>query len=242
LSDPFVHHPELRALIKPFAESGFRTQSMEHLLGWLKENGITTDWFYADAERDAIRETVLEGRRGKDIWVFAYGSLMWDPALSFAEVRRAYLPGYGREFNLKDTLGGRGTEEAPGMMASLDHGAGCHGLAFRIPAADVEVETEILWRRECIGPGYHPIIVPAEISSGTVEVLTFLADHDADLICSDITRDEQVRYLATGAGLFGSSLEYIANIVEHFEVMGIEDAHVRELYDAALAYNVDARA
>jgi len=80
------------------------------------------------------------------------------------------------------------------------------------------------------------VFVPAELSDETVEVLTFQADHDADLICSEITRDEQVRYLATGTGLFGSSLEYLSNIIEHFEAMGIDDPHIRELQSAALDY------
>lgn len=236
MSDPFARHPELRDLIKPASQSGFRTQSMADTLAWLSKAGIRTDWFYSDAEREAIRLSAFTGRPDEDLWVFAYGSLMWDPALEFTDVRRAFVPGYSRQFILKDTLGGRGTEEAPGVMAALDHGAGCDGLAFRIAARDIEGEAEILWRRECIGPGYHPVFVPAERSDETVEVLTFQADHNADLICSEITRDEQVRYLATRTKLFGSSLEYIANIIEHFEAMGIDDPHIRELQSAALDY------
>jgi hypothetical protein len=76
----------------------------------------------------------LEGHEG-DLWVFGYGSLIWDPALEFAEVRRAFAPNHRRRFILEDIYGGRGTPNGPGLMAALDDGDGCNGLCFRIAAA-----------------------------------------------------------------------------------------------------------
>lgn len=236
MSDPFVHHPELRALVAEPEASPFRKQSMAEFVAYLENAGLETDWFHTDAEREASRAAALKGREGKDFWFFGYGSLMWDPGIRFVEVRRAYMPGYSRQFILKDTFGGRGTDESPGLMAALDHGEGCHGLAFRIAGADFDLETDYIWRREFIAPGYHPEFAIVETDHGSFEALTFLADHEADMICADLTWDEKVRFAATGTGLFGTSLEYISNIVEHFETMGIEDAETKSLHDAALAY------
>ena len=91
----------------------------------------------------------------------------------------------------------------------------------------------MIWRREYIAPAYHPVFLRAEIADDEIEVLAFLADHEADIIQGDLTWDEKISYLARGEGLFGSSFEYIENIVERLEQLGIEDAHLRELYEAA---------
>jgi glutathione-specific gamma-glutamylcyclotransferase len=140
-------------------------------------------------------------------------------------VRRARAVGHARRFILRDDKGGRGTVEAPGLMAALDIGDGCEGLAFRIRAGDVEVETEILFRREVVGPGYIPAFIPIRMAGSQASALTFMANHDHPSICGDITRSEQVRLIATGAGTLGTSREYLANIVAHFAHLGVEDEH-----------------
>ena len=236
MSDPFVHHPELRALIATPESSVFRKQTMDEFRAWLETVGINTAKLHSDEVREANRAETLSGRENQDFWFFGYGSLMWDPGIRFAEVRRAFLPGYSRHFILKDTFGGRGTEDAPGIMAALDHGGGCSGLAFRIAREEFELETDYIWRREFIGPGYHPEFATVETDHGPIEALTFLADHDAELICAEMSWEEKVKYAATGAGVFGTSLTYVSNIVEHFEILGISDPDVVALHDAALAY------
>ena len=218
--DPFTHHPELRGRIADPATSFFRTLSVRALV---ERHPRLESWVHTDEQREAIRAQALQGHAG-DLWIFAYGSLMWDPALRFAEVRRARADGHARRFILFDDFG-RGTQEAPGLMAALDAGDGCEGLAFRIRAEDVDVETEILFRREMIGPAYIPAFIPVRIAGREASALTFLADHDFPDIRGDITRSDQIRYIATGVGFLGTSRDYLANIVEHFAHLGIEDDH-----------------
>ena len=222
--DPFAHHPELRSRIADAATSFFRSFSVERELEQNPELEAFRDWVHTDAQREAIRAEALKGREG-DLWVFAYGSLMWDPALRFAEVRRAHADGYERRFILKDDRGGRGNPEAPGLFAALDKGAGCEGLAFRIAAEAVDTETEILFRREIVGPGYVPGFVPIRFGGTKVSALSFLADHECPDICGEISREDQIRFIATGSGTLGTSQEYLANIVDHFAHLGIEDDH-----------------
>ena len=69
---------------------------------------------------------------GKDLWVFAYGSLIWDPGFPFEEARPALLRGYHRAFCLYSTRY-RGTPERPGLVLGLDRGGACRGVAFRVP-------------------------------------------------------------------------------------------------------------
>ena len=243
--DPFLHHPELRPLIDPPESSPMRFITNASVSAELAARGLGSDWMHDDAGREANRRRFLERHRrdghagagqGGALWVFAYGSLMWNPAILFDEVRRAHLRGYARRFILRDNQGGRGTPEAPGLMAALDHDpAGCDGLAFRIPAPRVEHETRILWQREMIGPGYIPVMAQATTAQGRVACCTFVADHAAPLIEPALTRSDQIRYLATGAGFLGTSMDYLRRIARQFSALGIEDHEVTSLLAEAEA-------
>jgi len=235
--DPFSHHPELREKIVDPQKSFFRDLDLEKLAKPFEaRGGASIDWWYPDADREADRAAVLADRRDADLWVFGYGSLMWDPGIVFAEVRRAFVPDHARRFILRDIHGARGTREIPGLMAALDRGSGCEGLAFRIDREHVESETRRLWARERIGPGYIASFVDAELSDGRVPALTFVADHDAELIAADLTRAEQVHCFATGTGFLGTSLQYLENIASHFEALGIHDEDVEALLRETKAY------
>lgn len=236
MTDPFAHHPGLRDLIRPSADSFFRTITVAQIKARLAEQGIPlTLPFHDDATREALRAEALAGHRG-DLWIFAYGSLIWDPALEFAELRRAHAPCHARRFILVDTHGGRGTEAAPGVMAALDDGPGCDGVAFRIAADKVDVETEILFRREMIAPGYHARFIPVRIDGQQARALSFLADHDDPSMRAGICRADQVRFAATGAGVLGTSLAYLESTVAHLAGFGIIDADASALLAEALAY------
>lgn len=234
--DPFSYHPELRDKISDPLKSFFRTFTTENLATQLKARGLPVNWWHSDSEREASRAQTLAGRWDTDLWVFAYGSLMWDPAFRFEEVRRARVPEYARRFILKDVYGGRGTFDAPGLMAALDKGPGCDGLVFRISRENIDRETEILWRREKIGPAYTPVFVEAIASDRRITALTFVADHEADLIDASLTRAQQIEFCATGTGFMGSSFEYLRNISSHFAALGIKDEEVLALLRETEAY------
>jgi cation transport protein ChaC len=228
-SDPFSYHPELREKITDPLQSFYRTFTTAELAARMQELGLTYKWWHSDSEREAMRAKALAGRLDSDLWVFAYGSLMWDPAFRFAEVRRAQIPDYARRFILKDIHGGRGTRDAPGLMAALDKGAGCEGLLFKIAQENVDEETEVLWRREQIGPAYLPAFIEAVVSDQRVTALAFVADHGVELIDANLTRAEQIHYCATGTGFMGSSLEYLKNINSQFAALGVVDEDVSAL-------------
>ena len=230
--DPFRHHPELRGRIADPETSFFRTFRAEDVV--VQEPHLR-DWVHSEARRAAIRAEALAGHSG-DLWIFGYGSLMWNPALRFAEVRRAHVANHARRLNLLEYRGGRGTAEAPGLMATLDSGDGCEGLAFRIAAADVETETDILFQREMLAPAYLARFLPARIGDEEVPVLSFVADHDVPDVRPDLTHEVQVRYIAHGAGDLGTSRDYLASIVGHLGELGIVDRHCSDLLDAVDSY------
>jgi glutathione-specific gamma-glutamylcyclotransferase len=234
--DPFSRHPELRDKISDPLKSFFRTFTTEKLAAEMKARGMFVEWWHSDSEREASRAHTLAGHWDADLWVFAYGSLMWDPAFRFEEVRRARVPDYARRFILKDVYGGRGTFEAPGLMAALDKGPGCDGLAFRISRENIDAETEVLWRREKVGPAYTPVFVETVASDDRMTALAFVADHEADLIDASLTRAQQIEFCATGTGFMGSSFDYLRNISSHFAALGIQDGEVSTLLRETEAY------
>jgi cation transport protein ChaC len=232
--DPFAHHPELRDRIACSESSFFRGFNLDDLIKERPEMEQFRHWAHTDEERDVIRARVLANHTG-DLWIFAYGSLMWDPALRFQEVRRVFAPGYARKLILKDDKGGRGSPEAPGLMGALDSGDGCEGLAYRIAEHEIDTEMEILFRREMIAPGYQPTFIPVHIEGNVMQVLTFVADHASPDMLPEISRTDQVRWIATGVGFLGSSRDYLVNIVEQLTHLGIDDPAC-----TALLHEVDA--
>ncbi|MEM8540423.1 MAG: gamma-glutamylcyclotransferase [Pseudomonadota bacterium] len=227
--DPFFHHPELRGEIANPLTSPLRNLTSATLAAKMKELGLPQNWWRTDEIREAMRLETMLPHRDNDLWVFGYGSLMWNPGIRFAEVRLAHIADYARRFIVKDIYGGRGTMDAPGLMVALDRGKGCDGLLFRIEQDNIEEETEVLWRREMIAPAYKAKFVKVIVKDEILNALTFVADHDADLIDAKLTRTEQIQFLATGAGFMGSSLEYLNNIAEKLSQLGIHDMDVSEL-------------
>lgn len=227
--DPFRHHPELRGQIKPASESFFRDLDLDAIDARAAEVGRPSGWRTPCEVREARRREWLDGRWDDDLWVFGYGSLMWDPAMEFAEVRRGRTKEYSRSFCLWDD-GGRGSPERPGLMLAIDGGTGCEGLAFRIEAEKLDHETFVLFRREMIASAYRPIWLTLETVLGPIEALSFAANRAHERIVPDIPAPDQARMIAHAEGLLGSNFDYLAAAHAHLTLLGIEDAYIADLH------------
>ncbi len=221
--DAFMHVPMLADKIVEPEKSMFRF-SLAAFEEWDRRAaaaGILPGWRRSHEDREATRSAALAGRLNADLWVFAYGSLMWDPAMHAVEIRQATLPGFHRRFCLKIAIG-RGSRKAPALMAALDAGGECHGLAFRIPACLVNQETEILWMREMIGHAYTPVFKRLLTPQGPIEALAFVMDRSSPHF-ADVSGVEAAAIIATGRGILGTNREYFDNLAEHVRLLGIED-------------------
>ncbi len=227
--EAFTHVPALAGkIVEP--EKSFYRLTRDRLKEFdrvAQQNGYPANWRLTDEQREATRAAVLAGR-GADLWVFAYGSLMWDPGIHIVEIRTATLHGFHRSFCLKSRIG-RGSAENPALMAALDRGGTCNGLALRIPAEHVDRETELLWMREMVTGSYVPMLVPIETPQGNVEALTFEINRQSDrYVQLDI--DETARFMATGRGFRGTSLEYLENVAERLDLLGLSDPAINDLH------------
>ncbi|MDF1727328.1 MAG: gamma-glutamylcyclotransferase [Sulfitobacter sp.] len=227
--DPFRHHPELRDMIKPAAASFFREMDLDEVDRRAAENGRPADWRTPCSVREEERLSYLKSHGSGDLWVFGYGSLMWDPALEFTEVRHARVEGFERSFCLWDE-GGRGTPARPGLMLALDEGGGCEGLAFRIAEPQIEEETFVLFRREMIARAYEPHWVDLQTAHGALKALTFVANHENERIKPGIPLPQQAEMIAHAEGHLGTNQAYLDQTHGGLAFLGIEDPYISDLY------------
>ncbi|WP_417693629.1 gamma-glutamylcyclotransferase [Roseibium sp.] len=226
--DPFRHHPNLRSKIQDPLTSRFRSLDLTDMDRDMQGRGFGPDWRRCDEDRNASRLATLEGRLDEDLWVFAYGSLMWDPAFIFSDIRRATATGFHRRFCLRSEVG-RGTPEQPGLMAGLDVGGVCQGLVFKIDGHLVEEESHFLWRREMLMRSYAPEFLTLETAEGQVDALSFLVNRDNPLLLPPMGLKETARAIALAEGYLGPNIDYLENLANYFEWLGLDDAELFEL-------------
>jgi cation transport protein ChaC len=228
----FRHVPSLKDRITPVAASQVRLSysRFEELDLQAREEGWPEGWRMDHHAREANRRAVMSGRLNRDLWVFAYGSLIWDPAIYFDEIRRASLTGWSRRFCMR-LFGGRGSYETPGLMAALDTGGACESLVFRIPAQLVEHETELLWMREMFSGTYRPAFMEVETPQGPVEALTFLIERENERYAPELSDEETARIIATASGGLGENFDYLDSLARHLQELGIEDRHIFDLHE-----------
>ncbi len=230
----FRHTPALRGRITPpdASEMRFGQDRYDALDEQARTEGWPPGWRMDHADREANRRAVLAGRMNRDLWVFAYGSLIWDPAVHVEEYRYGTLSGYSRRFCML-LEGGRGSHDRPGLMAALDQGGHCDGVVFRIPAPLVDRETEFMWRREMFSGAYRPTFLSATTPQGPVEALTFLMDRDNRRYAPHFSEDEAARMIAMAEGELGPNFDYLDSLVRHLDELGITDHDIRQLHARA---------
>jgi len=184
------------------------------------------------AERHASLRAALAHRpeQGDGIWLFAYGSLIWNPTIRITEERAAVAQGWHRAFCLA-TRAGRGTPENPGLLLGLRPGGSCRGAVLRVAEADMERELDVLWRREMITGSYTPRWVPAEDHSGAKlgHALAFTIEDTSHGYAGDLAEAEMVERLATAGGELGTCAEYLFRTCEGLQRMGITDAALERI-------------
>ena len=145
--------------------------------------------------RNSLTAMIKARPKGAGWWVFAYGSLLWNPLFPFAESRPATLRGLHRRFCLY-SLASRGTPEQPGLVLGLDRGGACTGVIYRLPAPVAMDELHLLWRREMVLGAYRPRWVCVRSGEREIHALTFVVrrahpqyagrltlDHEAERDC-----------------------------------------------------------
>jgi len=189
-----------------------------------------------DDEIDALLERHYdEAGRPRELWVFAYGSLMWRPEIAVEEERVAAVSGWHRRFCLWQWRN-RGSVEKPGLMLALERGGSCRGLALRLAGADLKDRLRILWRREMRNRVYQPRLVRARIRGGReIRALAFVADAEHRQFAGDLDIERTARLIARGVGERGPNIDYLSYTLAHMHELGVRDPHLDRILLAALA-------
>lgn len=196
-----------------------------------------SDADYADAAAHLLAGRPASG----EIWIFAYGSLIWNPEFEFDSERLGTVSGWHRAFCIGWVRLYRGTPERPGIMLGLDRGGACRGVVFRLPAASMAENLANILRRELpikrdTAPrrwvdtlGCRWVTVRTE--GGPLRAIAFPVSRSSPAYLPGLTTEMIVEALATAAGERGSMAQYLYSTVTHLQARGIHDAYLWHMQD-----------
>lgn len=185
--------------------------------------------FLTDEQRQASMMRALANWPGDtDLWVYAYGSLIWNPEFDFREQRLSMLRGHHRALCLWSRVN-RGTPQTPGLVFGLDRGGSCRGMTFRIQAANVPRTFEALWRREMATGAYHPRWLRCDTREGPVSALAFVIDRSNPGYVRGLQEHETVAIVKRASGIYGPCVDYVVQTHQALSAAGIEDKKLARL-------------
>lgn len=193
-----------------------------------------------DQLQESIGETIKQLKPDSDVWIFAYGSLIWNPIVKFVEQRVGTIYGWHRRFCLWVPQG-RGTPDNPGLVLGLDRGGSCRGIAYRIAAADVPSELLLLWRREMVVGCYVPRWVRVFDVTQQLDAIAFVINHNHRAYTGNISLETTVNSIATASGELGSCADYLTQTINGLMTVGIQDKSLLRLRDLVVARQAGAR-
>ncbi len=167
----------------------------------------------------------------EDLWVFAYGSLMWRPEFRFIERVPARLLGAHRALCVYSFVH-RGTAERPGLVLGLDRGGACRGLAYRVSAAERMSTVTYLRRREQVTSVYREVVRPISLeapSGPRVAALCYIVDRGHPQYAGRLLLEHQLHHVRQGHGISGANRDYVIATVAALEQLGYRDAHLHRL-------------
>ncbi|WP_407277960.1 gamma-glutamylcyclotransferase [Aromatoleum evansii] len=205
----------------------------EKLVDGSFRNGLDmpSDLTWSDAELDRSLATTLQARPGGAMWIFAYGSLMWNPLIAFDEQRIATLDGWHRSFCVR-SISYRGTPERPGRVLALEPGGQVRGMALRLNEDQAATELRLLWAREMCSGVYRPLWAPLLLDDGrTVTAIVFVVNPTQPLYEPDATVASVARIVADAAGVVGSNADYVHALDTALADRGLRDPYIEAIVD-----------
>jgi glutathione-specific gamma-glutamylcyclotransferase len=165
------------------------------------------------------------------LWVFAYGSLIWDPCFPVAAQHLGRVSGWRRSFCMW-SVRYRGTDADPGLVLALDcvAGAFCDGVAFRVAPGAEDAALAALRKRELISSAYRETTLPAALDTGeTVQAVAFVIDPGHAQYAGPLDVEDQARIIARAHGMRGPNRDYLFATADHLARLGLHDAEMDAL-------------
>lgn len=168
-------------------------------------------------------EAAPQAEGSADLWVFGYGSLMWNPGFAFTERAEARLFGFHRALCIY-SFRHRGTEARPGLVLGLDRGGSCHGVAFRIPPDEVAATHAYLTEREQMNRVYFERMQTIRLRDGRlVRALAYVADRRHRQYAGRLDPATILTLVRQGEGQSGRCRDYVLSTLNAIAGLGIAD-------------------
>ena len=169
------------------------------------------------------RKLIPDEGTNRSIYIFAYGSLLWNPTFKYELQIAAKIYGYHRSFCMKTRLG-RGSVKNPGLMLGLDYGGSCHGSVYKLHKKNEVREIDLLFKREMVTGTYIPKLLKAELlSKKKVDCLTFVINRENENYIPDLSLEEISKIISKAHGFFGSCEEYLNYTITSLSELKIKD-------------------
>jgi cation transport protein ChaC len=210
------HHPMTREAL----QNGFVNEM-------IARSGTNLRVLSDEERRQSLEATLAAQPVPGDVWLFAYGSLIWNPAFHYVERQSVLIRGWHRQFCLATPIG-RGTPQHPGLVLGLDRGGSCRGVAFRIARSEAEAELELVWRREMVTGAYvprwirlHGLDLPHGMSG-----IAFTINRAAPNYVRPVSEAATAQTIATACGVLGSCRDYLFDTIHGLKGFEIHDRHL----------------
>jgi cation transport protein ChaC len=177
------------------------------------------------------------------LFIFGYGSLMWNPDFEFERNWVFELQGFSRSPSVYSWKY-RGTPENPGLVLGLDRGGSCTGILFQVAPQNYEsVYQKVLFRERGQRLPHEQVWTPIydehwfefSLDSGEAgKALTFVCNPESPQYAGRLSETEKISLLARSRGQNGTSLEYFEQLLKQLESLDIQDEGIRKLYQEAL--------
>lgn len=166
----------------------------------------------------------MRSRTGGDLWVFGYGSLMWNPGFAHVERHVGRLNGYHRALCVYSTVH-RGTAERPGLVLGLDRGGACRGHAFRVADREAEGALAYLREREQVTAVYLEKRLAVRLDDGrAIEAVAYVVDRSHRQYAGRLAREDVLRLVREGRDKSGRNPDYVLATRDHLVELGVHDA------------------
>ncbi|MGF6779280.1 gamma-glutamylcyclotransferase [Paraburkholderia sp. GAS334] len=177
----------------------------------------------------SLSETLKSRPANGEVWLFGYGSLIWNPLFEYDAREIATLQGWQRSFCLR-VIAGRGTRETPGRMLSLEPGGSTRGVALRLPAANLDEELRLVWTREMLTGAYTPTWADVALDNGRLlKALAFVANPAHPFYESNTQVLHIAPFVAAASGLLGSNVDYVRRLQSALLNCDIKDPYIDQL-------------
>lgn len=199
----------------------------------VQDEGPEPNWTPISAgQLDELVSRVEQEAGDEEIWVFAYGSLMWNPGFDVSASQEAVAYGWHRAFSLRIERM-RATSDAPGLMLALRPGGSCSGLILRLPCVTKKQDLRTLLAREIRYSEVCDMVrwVTVRTATGAHPALTFWASTKQSQLTEKISLDDAAVLIAQACGPAGSCAEYLHRTVSDLVDRNIHDRNLWQLQE-----------